>query len=40
VEFPAVERGAKSSPGFSEFAEAWSRLISQLRPSPHLFTNL
>ena len=40
VEFPAVDRGAKSSPAIAEFAEAWSRLISQLRPSPHLFTNL
>jgi len=40
VEFPAVDRGAKSSPTFAQFAEAWSRLIGQLRPSPHLFTSL
>src|ERR1700731_657772 len=40
VEFPVVDRGEKSSAGFSEFAEAWSRLLTQLRPSPHLFTNL
>jgi hypothetical protein len=40
VEFPVVDRGMKSSPGFAQFADAWSRLVSQLRPSPHLFTNL
>jgi hypothetical protein len=40
VEFPAVDRGANSSPALAGFAEAWGRLISQLRPSPHLFTNL
>jgi hypothetical protein len=40
VEFPVVDRGTKSSPAFAEFADAWSRLIAQLRPSPHLFTNL
>src|SRR6202035_1502705 len=40
VEFPAVDRGANSSADFAEFGEAWNRLISQLRPSPHLFTNL
>jgi Nuclease-related domain len=40
VEFPVVDRGMKSSPGFAQFTDAWSRLVSQLRPSPHLFTNL
>jgi hypothetical protein len=40
VEFPVVDRGMKASPGFAPFADAWSRLVSQLRPSPHLFTNL
>jgi hypothetical protein len=40
VEFPVVDRGMKSSPGFAGFTEAWSRLLTQLRPSPHLFTNL
>src|SRR5450432_850274 len=40
VEFPVVDRGTKSSPDFAEFKLAWSRLVSQLRPSPHLFTNL
>jgi len=40
VEFPVVDRGMKSSPAFAESTDAWSRLITQLRPSPHLFTNL
>jgi len=40
VEFPVVARGLKSSPAFAHFADAWSRLVAQLRPSPHLFTNL
>jgi Nuclease-related domain len=40
VEFPAVDRGLKSSPAFAQFAEAWSRLAAQLRPSPHQFTSL
>jgi hypothetical protein len=40
VEFPVVDRGMKTSPAFAEFADAWNRLVAQLRPSPHLFTNL
>jgi hypothetical protein len=40
VEFPPVDRNAQSSPTFATFAEGWGRLTSQLRPSPHLFTNL
>ncbi len=40
VEFPVVERGMKPSPAFASYGEAWSRLVAQLRPSPHLFTNL
>ena len=40
VEFPAVDRGMRPSPAFAHFAEAWERLVRQLRPSPHLFTNL
>jgi len=40
VEFPVVDGGMKSSPAFAEFADAWGRLVPQLRPSPHLFTNL
>jgi Nuclease-related domain len=40
VEFPVVDRGMKSSPNLADYTQAWSRLVSQLRPSPHLFTNL
>ena len=40
VEFPVVDRGVKSSPEFAGFAQGWSQLVAQLRPSPHLFTNL
>jgi len=40
VEFPVVDRGVKASPIVAPFAEAWGRLVAQLRPSPHLFTNL
>ena len=40
VEFPVVNRDIKSSPTYAPFAEGWGRLIGQLRPSPHLFTNL
>jgi hypothetical protein len=40
VEFPVVDRGMKSSPEFAGFAQEWSELVAQLRPSPHLFTNL
>jgi hypothetical protein len=40
VEFPVVDPSQRSTPAFAEYAEAWSRLVSQLRPSPHFFTNL
>jgi Nuclease-related domain len=40
VEFPVVDRGMKASPAFAAVANAWARLVAQLRPSPHLFTNL
>jgi hypothetical protein len=40
VEFPVVDRGMKSSPAIAQYTDDWSRLVSQLRPSPHLFTNL
>jgi hypothetical protein len=40
VEFPVVDRGMKSLPDFAHFTGPWERLVSQLRPSPHLFTNL
>jgi len=40
VEFPVVDSGMKGSAAFIQLAEAWKRLTAQLRPSPHLFTNL
>ena len=40
VEFPVVDRGMKGSAAYTQLAESWTRLIAQLRPSPHLFTNL
>jgi hypothetical protein len=36
VEFPVIDRGSFAN----SYADSWSRLIPQLRPSPHLFTNL
>jgi Nuclease-related domain len=40
VEFPVVDRGSPAFENSDQYAEGWSRLIAQLRPSPHLFTNL
>ncbi len=40
VEFPNVNRSGRSSPQFEKINEAWTRIKSQLRPSPHAFTNL
>ena len=40
VQFPIVDQGMKASPAFASYGEAWARLVAQLRPSPHLFTNL
>ena len=40
VEFPVLDRGNKRSQPYNPYAEAWSRLVAQLKPSPHLFTNL
>jgi hypothetical protein len=40
VEFPVVDRTLKSAPEFAAFGLEWSRLVTQLKPSPHLFTNL
>jgi len=40
VEFPVLDRGNKHSPPYNPHSEAWSRLLGQLKPSPHLFTNL
>jgi hypothetical protein len=40
VEFPVVDRTSQSLPGTEQYDEVWGRLLAQLRPSPHLFTNL
>jgi hypothetical protein len=40
VEFPVVDRSSQSLPGTEQYDEVWGRLVGQLRPSPHLFTNL
>ena len=40
VEFPVVDRGSPAFENSDQYAEGWSRLMEQLRPSPHLFTNL
>jgi hypothetical protein len=40
VEFPAVDRGQAGFPEKAAYMDAWNRLVGQLRPSPHLFTNL
>lgn len=40
VEFPVVNQGDKSAATHAEAAQAWAHLVSQLRPSPHQFTNM
>jgi hypothetical protein len=40
VEFPQVDRSLKGSATLAQGEEVWGRLMTQLRPSPHLFTNL
>lgn len=40
VEFPFVNRSGRSAPPFEKINEAWTRVKSQLRGSPHVFTNL
>ena len=40
VEFPQVDRSLKGSAALASSAEVWGRVIPQLKPSPHLFTNL
>ena len=40
LEYPAVDRTQTDFPEYATYTSAWSRLISQLRPSPHMFTNL
>jgi hypothetical protein len=40
VEFPVLDRGSQGHPELSAYAEDWNRLLAQLKPSPHQFTNL
>lgn len=40
VEFPVVDRSYTAFPEYAVYANAWTRLVAQLRPSPHTFTNL
>jgi hypothetical protein len=40
VEFPAVDRGQTNFPEFATYTDAWQSLLENLRPSPHMFTNL
>jgi len=40
VEFPAVDRATTSFLQYPAYLEAWNRMVAQLRPSPHMFTNL
>jgi hypothetical protein len=40
VEFPAVKGADESPTGAGQYSEAWNKLLAQLKPSPHLFTNL
>jgi hypothetical protein len=40
VEFPVVDHSSQSLPGTEQYDEVWGRFVAQLRPSPHLFTNL
>jgi hypothetical protein len=40
VEFPQVDRSLKGSAALAPSEEVWGRVIAQLKPSPHLFTNL
>jgi hypothetical protein len=40
VEFPVVDRGSQEFQNSDQYADGWSRLLAQLQPSPHVFTNL
>ena len=40
MEFPVVDRGRDAFANSEQHADTWSRLLAQLRPSPHLLTNL
>jgi hypothetical protein len=40
MEFPVVDRSRDAFSNSEQHADTWTRLVAQLRPSPHLFTNL
>jgi nuclease-like protein len=40
MEFPVADRSSDAFSNSEQHADTWSRLVAQLRPSPHLFTNL
>jgi hypothetical protein len=40
VEFAAVDKNLKGSAALAQFADVWTRVVAQLKPSPHLFTSL
>jgi hypothetical protein len=40
VEFPVVDRANQVFAPSEQYQDGWNRLVAQLRPSPHLFTNL
>jgi hypothetical protein len=40
VEFPVVDQGGQAYQDSDQYTDAWGRLLAQLRPSPHIFTNL
>jgi hypothetical protein len=40
VEFPVVDRSLKGSATLAHYDDVWKQLVPQLKPSPHLFTNL
>jgi nuclease-like protein len=40
VEFPVVDQSLKGSPPLARYSDVWNQLVPQLKPSPHLFTNL
>jgi len=39
-EFLAIDRTVTDRPGIEGYVESWEQLTAQLRPSPHVFTNM
>jgi Nuclease-related domain len=39
-EFLAIDRSVTGRPGIEGYFESWEQLTAQLRPSPHVFTNM